>query len=377
VWARLVVAPWWVLWLVNASVFAFGIIAICVLGIPGFVATGWVWPLVSVVGFSLIATAMVTIAQRPIQQSYAPAVAGLSQLQRSQAAKALRHGEVPSDPPVLAAAVRVGNLSMAYQRRVPHWQRVFRWCVPVLWIVAGVLGFVGDNTRSGLTWIGLAVLMAILFAWTSHKARRLWQRLELLRSAADSSPQALSVLAEAKDSAAPPPRLGLRVAFTVVVVIGVAAGVAVMYLRDRRTPDCRTADSVVDFIHGHPDILDSTLITPGGPSLDKYQDWTNQLQAYSRQASSPDLAAHVHRIAEFSAEAVSLVADTRRNPAATRTADEVINRESAYRTIIGQLIGEDKALIPICQSRRSSGVGAPNSWPDRIVFAVSSRAVPA
>jgi hypothetical protein len=347
-----VVAPWWVLWLVNASVFAVGLIAICVLGIPGFVATGWVWPLVWMVGFSLIATAMVTVAQRPIQQSYAPAVAGLSPPQRSQAAKALRHGEVPSDPQVLAAAVRVGNLSMAYQRRVPRWQRVFRWCLPVLWIVAGVLGFVGDNTRSGLTWVGLAVLMAILFAWTSHKARRLSRRLELLRSAADSSPQALWVLAEAKDSAAPPPRLRLRVAFTVVVVIAIAAGVAVLYLRDPRTPDCRTADSVVDFIHGHPDMLDATLITPGGPSLDKYQDWTNQLQAYSRQVSSPDLAPHLHRIAEFSAEAVSLVADTRRNPTATRTADEVINRESAYRTIIGQLIDEDKALIPICHPRR-------------------------
>jgi hypothetical protein len=351
VWARLIVAPWWVLWLVNAWLFALGLIAVCVLAIPGLVATGWAWLLVSMVGFSLPATAIMTVAQRPIQQSYAPAVAGLSLPQRSQAAKALRRAEVPSDPHVLAAAVRVGNLSMAYQRRVPLWQRVFRWCVPVLWIVAGALGFIGDNIRSGLTCVGLAVLVAILLAWTSYKTRRLSQRLELLRSAADSSPQALSVLAEAKDVTAPPPRLRLWVAFTVVVVVAVAAGVAVVYLQDRRTPDCRTADSVVDFIHGHPDMLDSTLITPGGPSLDKYQDWFNQLQAYSRQVSSPDLAPHLHRIAEFSAEAVSLAHDTRRNPTATQSADEVINRESAYRTIIGHLIDEDKALIPICHGQ--------------------------
>jgi hypothetical protein len=44
--------------------------------------------------------------------------------------------------------------------------------------------------------------------------------------------------------------------------------------------------------------------------------------------------------------------DTRRNPTATRTAGEVVNRESPYRTIIGQLIDEDKALIPICHPRR-------------------------
>jgi hypothetical protein len=351
VWARLVVAPQWVLWLVNAAVFAVALIAICVLGIPGFAATGWVWPLVSVVGFSLIATAIKTIAQRPIQQSYAPAVAGLSLPQRSQAGKALRRGEVPSDPQVLAAALRVGNLSMAYQRRVPPWQRVFRWCVPILWIVAGALGFVGGNARSGWTWVGLAVLVAILLAWSSYKTRRLSRHVELLRSAADSSPQAISMLAEAKDSVAPPPRVRFRVAFTVVVVVAVAAGVAVLYLRDRRTPDCRTADSVVDFIHGHPDMLDSTLITPGGPSLDEYQGWSNQLQADSRQVSSSELKPHLHRITEFSAEAVSLVRDTRRNPTATQSADEVINRESAYRTVIGQLINEDKALIPICHGQ--------------------------
>lgn len=350
-WARLVVAPWWVLWLVNASTVAVVFIGICVLGIPGFTATGWVWPLVSVVGFSVLVAAMVTIAQRPVQQSYAPAVAGLSLPQRSQAARALRRGEVPSDPQVLAAAVRVGTLSMAYQRRVTRAQRIFRWLLPVLWIVAGALGFVGGDTRSGWTWVGLAVLVAILFAWTSYKAPRLSRRLELLRSAADSSPQALSVLAEAKDSAAPPVPVRLRVAFSVVVVVVVAAGVAALSLQDRRTPDCRTADSVVDFIHGHPNMLDSTSITPGDPSLDRYQDWSDRLQAYSRQVSSPDLAPHLHRIAELSAEAAALVRDTRRNPSATQSADEVINRESAYRTLMGQLIEEDKALVQVCHGQ--------------------------
>ena len=74
-WARLVVAPWWVVWLVNAATFAVTLLAICVLGFPRFAASGWTWPLLS----------LTTRARRPVQQSYARTVAGLSLPQRSQA----------------------------------------------------------------------------------------------------------------------------------------------------------------------------------------------------------------------------------------------------------------------------------------------------
>jgi hypothetical protein len=83
--------------------------------------------------------------------------------------------------------------------------------------------------------------------------------------------------------------------------------------------------------------------------VDEYQDWSNQLQA-SRVLTRSRTAPAPHR--RVSAEAVSLVRDTRRNPIATRSADEIINREPAYPAIIGQLIDEDKALIPICHPRR-------------------------
>jgi len=126
-WARLVVAPWWVVWLVNAATFAVTLLAICVLGFPRFAASGWTSPLLSVLIFSAIVTALTTRARRPVQQSYARTVAGLSLPQRSQAVRALRRDEVRSDPPVLAAAIRLGNLSMAYQRRVPPWQKRPAW----------------------------------------------------------------------------------------------------------------------------------------------------------------------------------------------------------------------------------------------------------
>jgi hypothetical protein len=351
-WARLVVAPWWALWLVNAATFTVTLVAICVLGFSSFATSGWTWPLLAVLGFSVVVTGLMTLARRPIQQSYARTVTGLNLSQRSQAVRALRRDEVPADPAVLAAAVRIGNLSMAYRRRVPRWQKRLAWCVPVLWVIAGVLAFVGDNARGGLTWSALALWIAARLLWATYKARRLPGRLELLRSAADSSPRALSVLAEAHDSAAPPPSLRFRIVYAAFVAVAVAGGMVAVYQQARPSRDCRTADAVVGFIHAHPDMLDSTLITPGGPGLDKYQDWSDRLVAYSQQASAPDLAPHLHRIAGLSASAVALVTDARRDSFATQSADEIIARQVSYHGIIGKLIDEDKALIPPCHPHR-------------------------
>lgn len=351
-WARLVVAPWWVLWLVNAATFTVTLVAICVLGLPGLAASGWTWPLLSVLGFSVIVTALITMARRPIQQSYARTVAGLSLSQRSQAVGALRRGEAPSDPAVLAAAIRIGNLSMAYQRRVARWQKRVAWCVPLLWVLAGVLAFIGNNPRGGLTWTALALLVAARMAWASQKARRLPQRLELLRSAAALSPQALSALADAHDAAAPPPSVRFRLAFAAVVAIAVTGAIVAVYQQGQPSRDCRTANAVVGFIHAHPDMLDASLINPGGPGLDKYQDWSDQLISYSQQVSAPDLAPHLHRIAKISTDAVSLVTEARRDSFATQPTDEILGRLATYHAIIGQLIDDDKALIPPCHPYR-------------------------
>jgi hypothetical protein len=51
-------------------------------------------------GLRLVVTALMTLARRPIQQSYARTVADLSLSQRSQAVRALRRDEVPADPAV-------------------------------------------------------------------------------------------------------------------------------------------------------------------------------------------------------------------------------------------------------------------------------------
>jgi hypothetical protein len=347
-WARLVVAPWWARWLWSASVIALLLIAILAWGFPGFGTAGWLWPLGWIVLFSLIVTALTTAAQNPVYQSYGPAIAGLSLAERSQAVQALRRGAAPSDPRVLAAAIRIGNLSMAYQGRVPGWQRKVAWCVPALWVVAGILQFVGHNVRGGITWIGLAALIGARLAWAAYRVRRLPERLQLLRAAAESSPQALSTVAEARDPVAAPPGVKFRLASATVVLLAVVGAVVLGYLRARPSPDCRTADAVVNFIHAHPDMLDAQLITDGGPSLQEYQDWSNRLAAYARQVSAPDLAPHLQRIAQISADAVSVVADVRRDPEINQSTHELVVRQLMYQGIVGHLIDEDKALVPPC-----------------------------
>jgi hypothetical protein len=347
-WARLVVAPWWVRWLVNASVLTVVLFAMLACVIPDFVRGGWVWPFLCVLGASLIMAALMTFAQRPVFQSYKPAVAGLSLSQRKHAIRALRTGEAPADPQVLAAAVRIGNLSRAYHGRVPDWQRKVAWCIPALWVVAGILEFVGHNARAGITWMVPAVLVAGRMAWATYRVRRLPQGLERLRAAADSSPEALSTLEQAQDSVAGPPALKIRLASMAVILVAVIVVCVVVYQRARPSPDCRTADKVVNYIHDHPDMLDGRLISPDGPGLDKYQGWSDQLVAYSRQVSAPDLAPHLQRIAQISADAVSVVAEVRRDPAINQSTHELLVRQLVYQGIVGHLIDEDKALIPPC-----------------------------
>ncbi|MCV7028213.1 hypothetical protein [Mycobacterium sherrisii] len=352
-WARLVVAPWWVHWLLNAAIFAVTLSVLGALGFPVLVMYGWTWPVLAVLAFSLTVTALLTLARRPAQQSFARIVAALNLEQRSNVVRALRTGEAPADPTVLAAAIRVADLTAAYLRRVPRWQRRAAWLVPLLAAAAGVLEFVGHDARVGLIWVVLAVLVAGRLGWMTRAARRLPLHLELLRSAANASPQALSALDHSDDIPAAPP--GLRYRIVVVVVVAVAAGAVgalAGYLQDQPSHDCRTADAAVNYIHAHPDMLDPWLIMPGGPGLDEYRNWSDQLVAYSHQVSAPELAPHLRRIAELSTTAVSTVTEARRDSFATPPPDQVFAWRGSYQHTIGQLIEADNALIPPCHLRR-------------------------
>ncbi|MDV3305616.1 hypothetical protein K7Z75_18310 [Mycobacterium avium subsp. hominissuis] len=349
----MVVAPWWVHWLVSALATAVMLAAIAAAMFPNLVAViGWLWALVALAGFSLALAAPLVVIQNPMRRSCAAQLAGLNDGQRTHAMKALRRGEVPSDPRVLAAAIRVGTINLAYLRRAARWQKTTQWWLPALYIFIGVLTFIGNETRKGLLWVGFALFFAANFAWTAYRSRRLTQHVERLRSAAADIPEAASAPAETEDSVALPKRR-IWVAVVTVVVVGAGFGTAA-YLSgqfDKQTPDCRTADSAVDFIHAHPDLFDARLITPGDPGLNRYQDWSDQLKTYARQVSTPDISRHLHRIADLSAQAVSLVQDTRKDPVVSPSPDAIRDHETAYQNTLTQLVAEEGDLVSACHPR--------------------------
>jgi hypothetical protein len=339
---RLFFAPFWVRWLATGLLLSAWLLGAAWVGTRNrgnF--PGPAWAVATVLGFAFAASALSTLAQRPVQRSFAAAVAGLGAAQRVQAFKALRRGEAPSDPRVLAAAVRVGALSMAYRRRQSRRQRVGRWVALGLLLVAVVLAAIGRDVRTAVLWAGLMVMLAVLVGLAEYRRRRLPRHLDALRSAAAA--QGLSAPAGVDGPVAESPPRWMSV--LLVVLIGVGGGL-VGYLSVRPRPECRTADAVVNFIAAHREMLDPALITPGWPALDQYQGWSDQLNRYSRQVSASDLAPHLQRIASYSDQAVSLVRDARsaENPSPA----DVSSRRAAYQVIVGELVDEDKTLVPIC-----------------------------
>jgi hypothetical protein len=346
-WARTVVAPWWVRWLVNSAIAAVVLVALSAVLFPTlYYSFGWLGGLLVLLVFGLAVGALMARLQTSIANSYAPALTGLDLQQRTQVYKAVRGGPVPDDPRALAAAARVGVISLAFQRRAPRWQKTTRWWAPVLYVVIGVIEFLLRDPRQGLVWTAVALFFAILLPVQTRRSRRLPHTVERLRAAASEIPEVVDV----EDTVVLPPRR-MRTTVLLLLVLGLAFG-TVLYLWGfpRHAPDCRTADKVVDLIYTHPKLLDANLITPGDPALSRYQDWSNQLQDYARQVTAADLAPHLHRIAELSAQAVALVADLRKDPAGSLPPDIVSDRQAAYQKIINELISEDDALNAICHA---------------------------
>lgn len=344
-WARMIVAPWWARWLAGAAIAAVALTAISAVAFPTFFARlGSLPGALALLGFSLAAAAPVTLVQTPVLRSYAPALTGLNLQERTQVLAALRTGQIPPDPRVLAAAVRAGNISLAHRRRTARWQKSARWWVPGTYIVLAVLAFLSSNPRQGLLWVGFGVFFGVYSARQSARSRRLPGHVERLR-AADAS-----AATDTEDSVALPPRR-MKTAMLLTIVVAIGFGVAVyLWGTPRQTSDCRTADKAVGFIYTHPKMLNARLITPGDPALSSYQGWSDQLQEYARQVTAPDISRHLHRIAELSAHAVSLVQDVRKDPAGSLPEDVISDNETAYRSMIDDLITEDRDLIPICHA---------------------------
>jgi hypothetical protein len=212
--------------------------------------------------------------------------------------------------------------------------------VPALYVVLAVVAVYDRDVRRAVLWLVFALLFAASAVWTGYTTRRLKERLARLRSAAT----ARGVPTDDESRVAPPkPRAWHRVAAVLVLIV---ATTALAYAMGRPRADCRTADHVIGFIADHRDMVDARLITPGGPSLEAYQSWADQLGRYSAQVSASDLEPHLHRIADLSRQAVAVVRDIRSQPA-----EETLQRQFAYRDIVKQMISAETALNDVCHPR--------------------------
>jgi hypothetical protein len=348
-WPRMVVAPWWVLFLVDAVASAIVLILFTAVLYPFFFAArGWLGGSLILLVLGLAAAVSIVRVQTQLQRSYAPALTGLNVEQRGQILKALRRGEIPADPHVLVSALRVGLVTLAHRDRAARWQKTAKWWAPGLYIVLAIVSFtILDVPRWGWLCLGIAMYFAARYVQAARRSGRLPDNVERLRAAVAAIPEAASATAETQ-VALPPRRM--KVSVLLAVVVGTAFGATMLFWgTPRQTPECRAAYAAVDYIHAHKDLLDAAKITEGGPDLSKYQEWSDQLRSYAQRVSAPNIARHLDRIVELSSQAVSLVADIRKDPLVSPPPDVIGDHEKAYQKIANELVEEDSALIPICR----------------------------
>lgn len=149
VWIRLMWAPWWVRWLVSAFLVAVIVGVLAPLTAPvRNSALGWPWRAVVLGGFGLVVGGLLLALSQPARRVYVAAVDGLSEPDRSRAIRAVRRGDIPDKPPVLAAAIRLGTLS--FGRSSPTRQAMTNGFFLVLWAGPAVMQIVGGDIRLGL-----------------------------------------------------------------------------------------------------------------------------------------------------------------------------------------------------------------------------------
>lgn len=178
---RLLGAPWWVRWLVLTCEGAVVLAVAWLFGIPPFRhTTGLIWA----VGISVVAIgALLAAIQQTKHRAYVRALQPLSREQRSQAVRSVSAGDIPVDPAVLSAAVKIAGIRAA-GRDTSRRTWIVRLLLPAAWLVLAVLDIATGQVREGLGWAILGVFFAAASAWEWYDLRRLRIRTDLMRDAA-------------------------------------------------------------------------------------------------------------------------------------------------------------------------------------------------
>jgi hypothetical protein len=354
------VVAWWERFLANAATTAAVIAVMAWLMFPAFaMASGWPWKVLAIAGLALAGAASQEVAAWPAARVFGEALTGLSRAQRGQVLEALRDGAVPSDPAVLAAAIRVGAIGQAYQQRYSRSQKRSRILLPTIYVAMAALQFFGysgtHRVHQALMWLGLAVYFGVYLAWIAHRGRQLERAVPKLRTAAIDIPAAAAAAAQTPGPVKIPSRR-IWASLLTVVIVGAGFGAAVWAwgapFPDPAKPDCRTTREMLYFTSKHEDMFDAHLIGTGTPALAEYQAWSDGLQTYAQKVSYPAVSGHLKKVAELSEHAVAVVHDLRRNPAEIPSPAVIEAHQSDYRNTITELVNEQSAAVTFCNSAR-------------------------
>jgi hypothetical protein len=180
---RVIAAPAWARWLIYGGLFAVIEIALAPLLMRELVSE-WRWP--TYVMFAVVVGVafggVIAAITQPAHRTYLSAVAGLGPEDRQRAAAALRTGEAPTNPAVLAAAIKLGqsflNAGSSTTQRL-----VLNVVVAVAFLGAGIVYLTHDDAPLGGFWIGLSVLYLAATLWERYNRQRTHRNVERLRAA--------------------------------------------------------------------------------------------------------------------------------------------------------------------------------------------------
>lgn len=341
---RLARAPWWLAWmaLVALTVGVYGPVWLLLDG----AADGWPRFVFNVVGLSVVVATVMFLLQRRVRRSYAAALAGLNWTQQQRAVTAMWRGAIPTDAAVLASSIRLMLINKALQDRQPRWGKRFEPFVPLLFVANAAISVAARDDHV-LGYTALAVLIALMVAWAAYVRRRMRTRLPLLREAAGPL-GADPVLA---DIAYPEP-MSMRRRLLLVAILGLSFALVMgagFYVFERPKWSCTHAyHGVRDFTEPE-DIVNSSAVLPGGPSVTAAQDWSGRIQRQARRVTTGAAAPHMQHLADLSQQAVDLIRDARNTPNATQA--QTKQREAAYLKLLAHMYDEARQALDTCRGR--------------------------
>ncbi|WP_431236174.1 hypothetical protein ACQ856_29170 (plasmid) [Mycolicibacterium psychrotolerans] len=342
-WIRWVALPWWARWLVTSVVllaFYGGITAAQVAEHPGR-PPAWVAP--TVIGACLISAALGATNQRARMAPYAAIVADLTTDQQRELAAAIKSGPLPTDPAVLAAALRIKNLARAERQRRPLW---LAWVfIAAVILYAEWLISMPSTTVVGAAMNVVAAVYAVLLLWGQVRRRRAHRRWVAVAAAVDADASATAMIAAAQDVPAKRDRRQWACLIGAAAVIGGSYGATNVAVRSAQIAECRLAAGVVNFIADRKDLLDPTHLGSDEPPLSDYDQWASRIDSYTAVAQGHSLSPDVTRIRDRAAAVVRDVEDARQSPQTPPSAAQT----TAFRTAVTELIAAEQPLVVACR----------------------------